>query len=233
MILYQKLILTFDVGFVVTSKSSGNQWLDDHCREISRLLLNLDDLGVKLDKDFLDEDSASYVLEDLKSNIDLLHEIVPALDDVASDLANSGVSDVEDLRIIEKEASTLSGPAAYNRRSIMDRFPSLYAQHADRLANASWSRHNRIRRSPGKAKPGDIVNAAGYGTSHLEEISLSVLPQTSQSDTDAPGTARSSNDFNSSGDTQHALVPFEVVQSSASKTCDSCRRLNMAVSNFL
>ncbi|MCJ1379169.1 hypothetical protein MMC17_002269 [Xylographa soralifera] len=163
----QKLIHSSDKGFVALLKPSRDQWLEDHCQEISKLLLNLDDLGVELDKGFLDEDSILYMVEDLKSNIDLLHEIVPALDDVASDLAHSDVSDVEDLRTTEKEGSTLSGPAAHYHRKILDRFPSLDVQLAERLAYAGWSRHNRIRDNLGKATQGNTADTAGHETSSI------------------------------------------------------------------
>ena len=145
-------------------KPSGDKWLEDQCREISRLLLNLDDFGEELDQSFSGEDSTSYMVEDLKSNIDLLHEIVPALDDVASDLAHSEVSDVEHLGTTENGGSTLSGPGIYYRRIIMDRFPSMDVQLAERLAYACWLRHNRFRANLGEAKHGDLANPAGHET---------------------------------------------------------------------
>ncbi|MCJ1436200.1 hypothetical protein MMC27_005578 [Xylographa pallens] len=151
----------------VLLKPSGDKWLEDQCRKISRLLLNLDDLGVELDKGFSDEDSTSYMVEDLKSNIDLLHEIVPALDDVASDLAHSEVLDVERLGTTEKEGSILSGPSTYYQRIIMDKFPSLDVQLAERLAYACWFSHNRLRADLGKAKHGDLASPASHETSSI------------------------------------------------------------------
>ena len=60
--------------------------LHDRLKEISHLLDDLSNVGIQLDGSIFDEDSIDYVIKDLKSNIDLLHELVPTLDDIAASL---------------------------------------------------------------------------------------------------------------------------------------------------
>ena len=114
----------------------------DRIEEILNLLDGLRDIGIELDGSVSGEDSIDYVIEDLKSNIDHLHEFVPTLDDVPLETETTDIVVPEDN--IENQQH-LSGPAAYYCRKIRDRFPLLDSHLVERLGLASWQRHNRVR----------------------------------------------------------------------------------------
>ena len=142
------------LGLFALLDRSENEWpqrhqANDHCTEITHLLDGLEDRGVVLDKSALDDDSIEYVVEDLRSSIDLLHEMVPALDDIAIELETPVLTDTYSM---SEDNLNLSGPASHYYRKIVDRFPLLTTTLAKRLAQASWRRHNRVRGALEKRK---------------------------------------------------------------------------------
>ena len=82
-----------------------------------------------------------FIVEDLRSNIEFLHEMNPALDDIAASI------DVAELNTSTRteQPFSVSGPALHYCRKILDRFPLAEVSAVERLGTAAWLRHNRIR----------------------------------------------------------------------------------------
>ncbi|MCJ1476429.1 hypothetical protein MMC13_005095 [Lambiella insularis] len=126
------------------------QWLakeksNNRVEEVSKLLDGLRDIGIELDDSVLDEDSFEFVVEDLKINIDLLHELVPTLDDIPLDPEAPDIATPNNAA--SPKQSYLSGPVGHYCRKILDRFPLLDTRLVERFGLASWKRHKRVRES--------------------------------------------------------------------------------------
>jgi len=103
---------------------------------------NLDDIGVEIDKSIIDDDYMDFIVEDLRSNIEFLHEMNPALDDIA---ASIDVAELDTSLTRTEQPLSVSGPALHYCRKILDRFPLAEVLAVERLGMAGWLRHNRIR----------------------------------------------------------------------------------------
>lgn len=127
----------------------------DRLGEVTKLIDGLRDMGIELDGSVLDDDSIDYVIQDLSSILELLHEFVPALRiPLELDSADAVLPDED-----PKKQSNLGGPASHYCRKILDRFPLMDKRLVERLGVASWQRHNRVRETLGAAtevsSPGD------------------------------------------------------------------------------
>ncbi len=68
------------------SSLTQDRWPHECSTELVKVLGNLEELGINIDGDILEADSIKFGIEDLKANVDFLHEMVPALDIIASAL---------------------------------------------------------------------------------------------------------------------------------------------------
>jgi hypothetical protein len=82
------------------------------------------------------------VIEDLKSNVDLLDELVPTFDNISLGPEPKGLTASKG---DPENQTTLPGPAGHYCSKISARFPLLDTRLVERLGLASWLRHKRVR----------------------------------------------------------------------------------------
>ncbi|KAF8535118.1 hypothetical protein BDD12DRAFT_939628, partial [Trichophaea hybrida] len=134
-------------------ESSGQGELADLLKEVADEMA--DDLGLDLDlhpvhAQFLDdpvEESITDAIEDIRSSIDCLYNLVPSINEkfISEDMSGKDSLLSEAKRLKSLQPAESSFPAQYYALNICDKFPKIETSLAQAMGEINWTRHQRVR----------------------------------------------------------------------------------------